>query len=71
MAEKTGHTANKVAWLKLDGTPEVAARTLYSDFRRLADSADVILVRREKSHHTEMWEAVWDRIERASSGHFA
>jgi L-threonylcarbamoyladenylate synthase len=58
--------------LRLPRTPQEAARVLYSEFRKLSRSADHVLwITRKESHHGEDWEAVWDRIERASSATLA
>jgi L-threonylcarbamoyladenylate synthase len=57
----------KLFWLDLPSTPEQAARVLYSEFRRLSQLPGVIAVRRQAAHLGEDWEAIWDRLERASS----
>lgn len=54
--------------LTLPATPQEAARTLYAEFRRLSKTPDhLLLIYRHAEHSGPDWEAVWDRIERASS----
>jgi L-threonylcarbamoyladenylate synthase len=58
----------RVLYLELPDEPEMAARVLYREFRRLSATAGgAIVVQRRAQHQSEDWEAVWDRIERASS----
>jgi L-threonylcarbamoyladenylate synthase len=54
-------------WLKLPDDPVEAARFLYAELHRLSDLGGWIAVKREPQHSGENWEAVWDRIERAST----
>lgn len=53
--------------LRLPSEPALAARVLYSEFRRLSEEPGAILVRRVTSQTGEEWEVIWDRIERAAS----
>lgn len=53
--------------LVLPATPELAARTLYSEFRRLSKEPGAIVVQQILSNSGPDWEAIWDRIERAAS----
>jgi L-threonylcarbamoyladenylate synthase len=53
--------------LKLPRTAQAAARMLYSEFRKLSrDENHLIWVTRPNSIN-EDWEAIWDRLDRASS----
>lgn len=57
---------NSVAKLTLDLDPRQAARTLYQSFRDLSAPSQIIVVERKPEHSGILWEAVWDRISRAS-----
>jgi L-threonylcarbamoyladenylate synthase len=51
----------------LANTPQEAARHLYGDLRKLSTDADHILwISRTSERRGEDWEAIWDRVERAS-----
>ncbi len=53
--------------LRLKNSAQVAARRLYEDFREFSDvQGGLIVITRTKENSTPEWEAVWDRIERAS-----
>ncbi len=54
--------------LDLNEDPIIAARELYHDMRRLAESgADVLVVQRCDQKRTGSWEAIWDRLTRAAT----
>jgi len=54
--------------LKLPRTPQAAARMLYAEFRKLSrDENHLLWVTRPATSTDEDWEAIWDRLERASS----
>lgn len=54
--------------MKLSDLPELAARELYSQMRILGQSNhDVILFKKMGFHQGELWEAILDRLNRASS----
>src|SRR5262249_48205780 len=54
--------------MKLAEQPFEAARTLYSEMRRLSlDSKHLIVVERNAEQSGEDWEAIWDRLERAAT----
>jgi len=65
--DKLKKSFTSVAWLTLDSDPRQAARTLYQSFRDLSGEGRVIAVHRKPEHSGGDWEAIWDRIERASS----
>jgi L-threonylcarbamoyladenylate synthase len=66
--DKLGSSARRVSHLKLEATPEQAARRLYQDFRDLsAIGENVIVVRKREDDQQSSWDAIWDRIERAAS----
>ena len=61
-----GHDLRNPAELVLDEDPTIAARELYSEMRRIAESgADAILVRNNKQRGG-LWLAIWDRLQRAA-----
>jgi L-threonylcarbamoyladenylate synthase len=56
------------AELRLDSNPRIAARSLYLRMRECSDSgASFIYVFRRKEQEGGIWDAIWDRLERASS----
>lgn len=56
------------AELRLDANPRLAARSLYVRMRECSDSrAAFIYVFRRKSQEGGLWDAIWDRLNRASS----
>jgi L-threonylcarbamoyladenylate synthase len=56
------------AELKLDKNPRLAARSLYVRMRECSDSGDsFIYVFRRKEQEGGLWDAIWDRLNRASS----
>lgn len=56
------------AELRLDSNPRIAARQLYLRMRECSDSgATFIYVFRRKEQEGGLWDAIWDRLERASS----
>jgi hypothetical protein len=62
---------NYVHELSLGLSPQIAARRLYENFRELsAAPGSLITVVRTPENSTVEWEAIWDRIERASSLRF-
>jgi L-threonylcarbamoyladenylate synthase len=57
-----------IAELRLDTNPRIAARSLYTRMRECSDSgASFIYVIRRKSQQGGLWDAIWDRLTRASS----
>lgn len=61
-----GVRVDQVIRMELGSEPEQAARRLYQDFRELSrQEHGVIAIRRSQTGPD--WEAIWDRIERASS----
>jgi L-threonylcarbamoyladenylate synthase len=56
------------AELRLDGNPRIAARSLYTRLRECSDSgASFIYVLRRSNQTGGIWDAIWDRLTRASS----
>ncbi len=56
------------AELKLDQSPKLAARSLYARMRECSDSgASFIYVLRRKDQTGGLWDAIWDRLQRAAS----
>lgn len=56
------------AELKLDQSPKLAARSLYARMRECSDSgASFIYVLRKRAQSGGLWDAIWDRLQRASS----
>ena len=54
--------------LKLDLNPKLAARALYARMRECGESgADYIFVIRKAEYAGGMWDAIWDRLQRAAS----
>lgn len=65
---KTAKDKLQPAELELPEEAFAAARTLYKDMRNLSQNeTNLIYVIRRPHHRGEDWEAVWDRLERASS----
>ncbi|MGZ3656834.1 MAG: L-threonylcarbamoyladenylate synthase [Bdellovibrionota bacterium] len=60
--------AARAAELRLDANPRIAARSLYTRMRECSDSgASFIFVIRRESQKGGLWDAIWDRLSRASS----
>ena len=60
--------AVRTAELRLDPNPRIAARSLYTRMRECTDTgASFLYVIRRKSQQGGLWEAIWDRLNRASS----
>lgn len=56
------------AELKLDKSPKLAARSLYVKMRECSDTGDsFIYVFRRKEQEGGLWDAIWDRLQRAAS----
>ena len=61
----------KCKQLVLDSSPHLAARTLYSKLRKFSKRKNnVIFVHKREEQSGHLWEAIWDRLKKASSGHF-
>jgi L-threonylcarbamoyladenylate synthase len=57
-----------IAELRLDANPRLAARSLYTRMRECSDSgASFIYVIRRENQQGGLWDAIWDRLTRASS----
>ena len=69
VAETKISKINNALELRLDEDPAIAARELYAEMRRLADSgADVLYVKSMKEEdRSGLWQAIWDRLSRAAS----
>lgn len=60
------------AELRLDENPRIAARSLYLRLRECSDSgAAFIFVIHKRAQEGGLWEAIWDRLSRASSRVYA
>ena len=65
---KQKNSTKNIKALNLDHSPQLAARHLYSQLRDLSqDGNNLIFVIRNKSHNTEHWQVIWNRLEKASS----
>ncbi len=55
--------------LRLNSSPELAARELYAEMRRLSEEPGcrLIYVKKRPSQTQGLWASLWDRLERASS----
>ena len=57
--------------LQLDPVARQAAQQLYSQLRALSkDERACIFVKREKNQKGEIWQAIWNRLEKACTGKF-
>ena len=57
--------------LPLEKPPHLLARYLYSDLRKLSENdKNIIFVIKNKNQSGEIWEAIWNRLEKASSARF-
>lgn len=66
--KKLSRRFSGVSELKLPQTPQEAARVLYAEMRRLSQSeAHALWTKRTRDQQGDAWEAIWDRLERASS----
>lgn len=59
--------ANQIVELRLPAEAALAARVLYSEFRRLSKPKTAMFFKIEPKHQLPEWEAVMDRLKRASS----
>ena len=60
-----------VKQLVFDSRPELSARRLYHDLRNLSQGKNaVILVQKTRKHKGMLWDTIWNRLEKASSGKF-
>ena len=57
--------------LRLENTPQKTARLLYSQLRQLSNKKEnIIFVQKTKKQRKELWETIWDRLDKASSRHY-
>ena len=56
--------------LKLFPSSQKSARRLYSQLRQLSQTKNIIYVQKKSHQKTGLWTAVWNRLEKASSGYF-
>lgn len=62
------HPKLKPKELLLASSPQVVARTLYSQLIKLSKGKNsVIFVRKTKGQSDQLWTAIWDRLKKASS----
>lgn len=69
IVNKVGHQVDvqNIQWLKLNESPALAARTLYSQLRELGQApATVLICRWSKNWTGEFWQSIEDRLSRAS-----
>ena len=60
---------HSVKYLHLNSKPALAARSLYHDLRELSrDKKTVICVQKTPEKKGGLWDAIWDRLEKASTG---
>ncbi len=68
--EKLGRSLRGWQELQLHASAQQTARELYENLRRLSQGPDyAIWLNRTADHASDDWEAIWDRLERASSLH--
>lgn len=67
VAQNSGQKFSHVNWLNLDHDPRQAARELYKAFREMSRDKNLIAIQFRGEYERAEWEAVWDRISRASS----
>ena len=57
--------------LQLSACSQISARKLYSQLRQLSKHKNNIIYVQKKNQQTDgLWTAIWNRLEKASSGHF-
>ncbi|MCZ0933196.1 MAG: L-threonylcarbamoyladenylate synthase [Oligoflexia bacterium] len=57
--------------LSLSSSSQRTARLLYSQLRQLSQDKKNLIYTQKKSHHRSgLWTAIWNRLEKASSGYF-
>ena len=54
-------------FLHLDSSPELMARNLYHQLRLLSQKKGVIYTQKSSKNSGEDWDAIWDRLDRAST----
>ncbi len=65
---KSKYPKKSIQKLCLEKSPQILARYLYSDLRKLSqDKNNIIFVVREKNQEGDIWNAIWNRLEKASS----
>ena len=57
--------------LDLNSSPELAARSLYHDLRELSQNKKAIIcVQKTQGRKGDLWDTIWDRLEKAATGIF-
>ena len=57
--------------LKLESSPQKTARLLYSRLRQLSSKKEnLIFIQKTERQRGDLWEAIWNRLGKASSGHY-
>lgn len=64
---ETGRTARLATELELNDDPMMAARELYSEMRRVAESGADCMFVKARPERNGLWIAIWDRIHRAAT----
>jgi L-threonylcarbamoyladenylate synthase len=68
LQERWGLTGTRHEILPLNENPALAARELYAQLHELSSQdTDFLLVAWKEEYSSDLWEAVWDRLNRASS----
>ncbi len=61
----------KIKKLRLESSPQKTGRLLYKRLRQLSDEEKVLIfVHKTKRHKGGLWDTVWNRLEKASSGYY-
>ena len=61
--------SHSIKYLPLNSKPALAARSLYHDLRELSqDKKTIICVQKTPEKKGGLWDAIWDRLEKASTG---
>lgn len=57
--------------LRMESSPQKTARLLYYRLRQLSNKkTSLIFVQKTKKHQGGLWETIWDRLNKASSGYY-
>lgn len=66
--KRLNKTFTKPAFWKLPDDPAQASRELYQDLRKFSlEGFDLILIKRESLHDSELWFGIWNRLEKAKT----
>ena len=59
--------APRAVWMELSSDPTIAARLLYSEMRRVAESGAELILCPAPPGEDGLWAAIWDRLSRAAT----